>query len=58
MSILFNLGNEVNAIYLTFAKELRLHIRPTNIKDQKIDNIMLNIYKIVIIVFSVIDKAN
>lgn len=58
MLVLFDLESEVNAIRLTSAKKLNLSIQPTNIKAQKIDNIILNTYKIVVIAFSVTDKVN
>lgn len=37
MSVLFHLGSKVNAIYTTFAKELGVSIRPTDVGVQKID---------------------
>ena len=58
MSPLFDLGSEVNAIYSAFAKELGLFIRLTNVVAQKIDSIILDIYKIVVVAFSITDKAN
>ena len=54
---LINLGSEVNTIHLTFAKQLGLLIRPTDVKAQKIDDTILNTYKMVIAAFSVEDKA-
>ena len=56
--MLFNSGNEVNTIYSIFIKELRLLIRPTNIRAQKINGIKLNIYRPVVGAFSEINKAN
>ena len=50
--------SEVNAIHLTFAKQLGLPIRSTDIRAQKIDGTMLDIYRIIVIAFSVMDKAN
>ena len=41
---LFDSGNEVNAIHSTFARELALSIRTTNVKAQKIDGTMLNTF--------------
>ena len=38
---LFDSGSEVNTIYPTFAKELGLPIRLTNVEAQKIDGITL-----------------
>ena len=55
---LINSGSEVNAIHPTFAKWLGLFIIPTNIGAQKIDSIMLDTYRMVVAVFSVVDKAN
>lgn len=55
---LFGLGNKLIAIYLTFTLELRLPIRPTDIKAQKIDGNMLDIYRIIVTVFLVFKKAN
>ena len=51
-------GSEVNAIYLIFAKQLGLLIRPTDVEAQKIDGTMLDTYGMVIAAFSVEDKAN
>ena len=51
-------GSEVNAVYLTFAKELGLSIRPTDVGVQKIDGTMLETYGVVVAAFSVEDKAN
>ena len=56
--MLFNSSSEINAIHLTFTQELELSIKPTDIGVQKIDDIMLNIYRMVVTVFLVIDKAN
>ena len=58
MSALLGSSNEVNAIYLTFAQELGLPIRPTDVGAQKIDNTTLNIYEMVVAAFLVMDKAN
>ena len=55
---LINLGSEVNAIHLTFAKQLGLPVRPTDIRAQKIDDTTLNTYGMVVAAFSVVDKAN
>ena len=57
MLALFNSGSKVNAIYLTFAKELGLSVRPIDIGAQKIDITILDTYGIVVAAFSVIDKA-
>lgn len=56
--VFFDLDNEVNTIYLTFIKKLGLSIRPTDVKTQKINEIILNTYKIVVATFLVTDKVN
>ena len=56
--VLFDLGNEVNVIHSTFAQKLRLPIRPTDVRAQKIDDTTLDIYKMVVTAFSMMDKAN
>ena len=58
MSTLLDSGNKVNAIYPTFARELGLPIRQTDVIAQKIDGITLDIFGMVVAAFSVIDKAN
>ena len=58
VSVLFDSGSEVNAIYPTFAWELGLLIRTTDIRAQKIDGIMLDTFGMVVVAFSVTDKAN
>ena len=55
---LIDSGSEVNAIYLTFAKQLDLSIRPTDVRAQKIDGTTLDTYGMVVAAFSVKDKAN
>ena len=55
---LVNSGSEINIIHPTFAMQLGLPIRTTDVKAQKIDGITLDTYGIVIIVFSIVDKAN
>ena len=55
---LIDSGSEVNAIHPSFAKQLGLPIKPTNIRAQKINSTMLDTYGIVVIAFSVVDKAN
>ena len=50
--------SEVNAIHPTFAKQLGLPIRPTDVGAQKIDGTMLDICGMVVAAFSVKDKAN
>ena len=56
--VLFDSVSKVNAVYLTFAKELGLSIRPTDVEVQKIDGITLDIYEMVVAVFLVTDKVN
>ena len=58
MLALFDSDSEVNTIYLTFAKELGLPIRQTEVKAQKIDGTMLDIFRIVVVAFSIADKTN
>ena len=55
---LFDLGSKINAIHPTFAKELGLVIRATKIRAQKINNIILDTFEILVAVFSVTDKAH
>ena len=56
--MLFDLKSEVNSIHLIFVKELNLSIWPINIRAQKIENIALSTYEIVVVVFSITYKAN
>ena len=58
MLALFDSGSEVNAIHPTLTQKLRLPIRPTNVGEQKIDSTVLDIFEMLVIAFSVIDKAN
>ena len=58
VSTLFDSGSEVNAIHPTFAWELGLPIRPTDIGAEKINSTMLDTYGMVVITFLVTDKAN
>ena len=55
---MINSESKVNAIHLIFAKQLGLSIRLTDFGIQKIDNNTLDTYKIVVVVFSVKNKAN
>ena len=55
---LFDSGSKVNTIHLIFTKELGLPIRLIDVETQKIANITLNIYKIVVAVFLVMHKIN
>ena len=58
VSALFNSSGEINAIHLTFAKELNLPIRPIDVKAQIINGTMLDTYGMVVAAFLVKDKAN
>ena len=51
-------GSEVNTIHPTFAKQLGLPIRTTDIRAQKINGTTLNTHEMVIIAFLVVEKAN
>ena len=55
---LFNSDNKVNAIHLTFTKELGLFIRDTDLGAQKIDSNILDTYEIVLAAYLVMDKVN
>ena len=55
---LIDSGSEVNAIHPTFAKQLGLPIRPTDVGAQKIDGTTLDTHGMVVAAFSVEDKAN
>ena len=54
----FDSSSEVNTIYPNFTKELSLFIRPTGIKEQKIDGTTLDTYKMVVAAFLMTKKAN
>ena len=58
VSALLDSGSEVNAIHPTFARELGLPIRTTDVGAQKIDGTMLDTFGMVVAAFSVTDKAN
>lgn len=58
MSAPLDSGSEVNIIYPIFAQKLRLSIRPIDVGAQKIDGITLDIYIMVVILFSLTDKVN
>ena len=51
-------NSEVNAIYPTLAQELRLPIRPTDVRAQKIDSTTLDNFEMVVTAFLVTKKAN
>ena len=48
--------SEINAIHLTFVKELGLPIRPMDVGAQKINSIMLDTYGMVVAAFLVRNK--
>ena len=50
--------SEVHAIHPIFAQELGLFIRTTDVGAQKIDGTMLNTFRMVVVAFSVTEKAN
>lgn len=56
--VLFNSKSEVSAIHQIFAKELDFFICLIDIKIQKIDEIILDIYEIGFIAFLVINQVN
>ena len=58
MSVLIDSGSKVNTIHPIFARELGLLIRSIDVRAQKIDGTTLDTFKMVVIVFSVTDKAN
>ena len=58
VSALFDLVSEVNMVHPAFAKELGLLIRLTDIGTQKIDGTTLDTFEMVVVAFSVADKAN
>ena len=53
-----NSRNDVNTIHPTFAKQLGLLIRPTDVGTQKINGTALDTHKIIVAGFLVVDKAN
>ena len=58
VSALLNSNSEVSTIYLAFAKELGLPIRPIDVGAQKIDGTTIETYGMVVAAFSIEDKAN
>ena len=58
VSALLDSGSEVNTIHPTYTQELGLSMKTTDVGAQKIVSTMLDIFKMVIAVFSVMDKAN
>lgn len=51
ISTILNFASKINIINLFLAKKLGLINWKTNIKASKIDNLLLNMYKIIIIIF-------
>ena len=58
MQALIDSESEVNAIHPSFVKQLGLPIRPTDVGAQKIDGTTLDTHGMVVVAFSVEDKAN
>ena len=58
VSALLDSGSEINANHPTFAQKLKLSIRTTDVGAQKIDDTMLDTFGMVVVVFSITDKAN
>ena len=58
MLALFDSGSKINTVHSAFAKELGALIGPTDVEVQKIDGTILDIFEMVVIAFSVTDKAN
>ena len=54
---MLNSSNDVNAMNLTFAQKLSLHIRKTNVRAQKINGSALETFGMVIADFQVEDKG-
>ena len=52
VSTLLDSDSKVNTIHPTFAQELRLPIRTTDVETQKIDGTMLDTFRIVVVAFS------
>ena len=58
VSALLDSGSEINALHPTFPRELGLSIWITDVGAQKIDGTMLDTFGMVVVAFSVMDKAN
>lgn len=58
MLALFDSSSEINAIHLNFAKRQGFSIKTIDIRAQKINDTMLNTYKILVAAFSMINQAN
>ena len=54
--VLINSGSKINVITLVYVSKLRLMVQKTDMKTQKIDSLLLEIYKIVIAAFQVLNK--
>ena len=50
--------SEINAIYLSFVKQLGLLIGPTDVEVQKIEGTTLDTHGMVVAACSMVDKAN
>ena len=50
--------SEVNAMHPSFTKQLGIPIRPTDVGAQKIDGTTLDTHGMVVVAFSMVDKAN
>ena len=55
---MLNSGSKINAISQVFAYQLGLEIWKTNVGAQKIDGTTLEIYKMVVSTFFILDKDN
>ena len=55
---LLDSSSEVNAIHPTFTREIELPIKPTDVRAQKINGTTLDTYEMVVVAFSVKNKAN
>ena len=58
VQVLINSESKVNVIHPSFAKQLGLPIRPTDLGAQKIDDTTLDTHGMVVAAFSIVDKAN
>lgn len=58
MLVLLNSKSKVNIIHTTFAKKLGFSIRLIDVRTQKINDIILDTYGMIVTVFSVTNKAN
>ena len=58
MSAIFDSSSEVNAIYSILAEKLSFVVRTTNVGIKQIDCTTIETYKIVVVVFLIIDQAD